>query len=155
MNLLPFRKSHQELNQWHPFDEMAAIHERINQLFGQLDGETSTSLEPVWTPLMDVIEDDDTILLKLDTPGMEKKDISVEMEDGNLVIQGERKHETKETKGSYTRLERGYGSFMRSFSVPDYIDQEAIKASCKNGILEVSLKKVPGKKKVVKTIAIE
>lgn len=155
MSILPIRKQETQLSNWHPFEEMATIHERINQLFNRLGGEELLSVEQAWTPLMDVVETDKEITLKLDVPGMERKDLSVEVDDGGLIIKGERKREKKEEKGDYIHIERGYGSFLRRFPLPDYVDREKINATCQDGILNVAMAKTPGKKSKAKAIEIK
>lgn len=155
MSILPIRKTENQLSSWHPFEEIATIHERINQLFNRLGGEELVAFPQTWTPLMDVVENDKEITLKLDVPGMERKELVVEVDDGSLTIKGERKHEKKEEKGDYIHTERSYGSFLRRFPLPDYVDKEKIEATCKDGILNVSMTKIPGKKRDVKSIEIK
>jgi HSP20 family protein len=155
MNILPIRKTASDVSTWHPFEEMSTIHDRINQLFNRISGDDLMLTEQAWTPMMDVVENEKDITLQLDVPGMEKKDISIEVDEGGLTIKGERKRETKEKTDNYLHIERGYGSFLRRFPIPDYIDKDHIKASCKNGMLLITMNKVPGKKPVSKTLKIE
>ena len=155
MNILPIKKTDTDLVSWHPFEEMSTIHERINQLFNRISGDEMILSQQAWNPLMDVVEKDNMILLEMDVPGMEKKDIKVEIDAGGLIIRGERKREFKEKNGNYVHIERGYGSFLRRFPIPEYVDKDNIKVTCKDGILSVNMNKVPGKKKTAKTLKIE
>ena len=155
MNILPIKKIDTDLSTWHPFEEMSTIHERINQLFNRISGDEMDLTSQAWNPLMDVVEKDNEILLEMDVPGMEKKDIKVEIDAGGLTIRGERKRELKEKNGNYVHIERGYGSFFRRFPIPEYVDKDNIKVTCKDGILSVNMQKVPGKKKTAKTLKIE
>ncbi|MDP2715469.1 Hsp20/alpha crystallin family protein [Rheinheimera sp.] len=148
MSLIPIGSP---LAQWDPFNQFGNLYDKFNALF---NGQNGLPAEVQWTPAMDIVENEHEILVRMDTPGMERKDLKVELNEGLLVISGERKYEHKDEKDSYYRLERGYGSFMRNFRLPDYIDQGHIRAECKDGLLQVHLAKIPGKKKEVKSIAI-
>ncbi|MCC5913379.1 MAG: Hsp20/alpha crystallin family protein [Balneolaceae bacterium] len=94
-----------------------------------------------WNPSTDITEDDNEYIIKLDIPGMEKKDISVNFHDGRVTITGERKLEEKEEKKDFIRRERFYGSFYRSFTLPEKVKEEKIEASFKEGVLKLSLPK--------------
>jgi HSP20 family protein len=155
MNILPIKKIEADLSKWHPFEEMSSIHERINQLFNKISGDELLLTEQAWTPPMDIIEKDKELSLQLDVPGMDKKDIKVEMDDGGLTIRGERKREIKEKSGNYVHIERGFGSFLRRFPFPDYVDKDNVKVTCQHGILMITMNKIPGKKKVATTLKIE
>lgn len=155
MNILPIKKIDTDLSTWQPFEEMSTIHERINQLFNRISGDDMMLTQQAWNPLMDVVEKDNMILLEMDVPGMEKKDINVEIDSGGLTIRGERKRESKEKNGDYVHIERRYGSFLRRFPIPEYVDKDNIKVTCKDGILKINMNKVPGKKKIAKTLKIE
>ncbi len=155
MNILPIKKRDTDLSTWHPFEEISTIHERINQLFNRISGDEMMLTQQVWNPLMDVVEKDNEIVLEMDMPGIEKKDIKVEIDAGGLTISGERKREFKERNGNYMHIERGYGSYLRRFPIPEYIDTDNIKVTCKAGILTINMPKEPGKKKKAKTLKIE
>ncbi|MCW8907799.1 MAG: Hsp20/alpha crystallin family protein [Sedimenticola sp.] len=99
-----------------------------------------------WTPAIDIKEEADRYVLHADIPGVEPDKIELSMEDGMLTIKGEKKHEVTENKEGYKRVERSYGSFYRRFSLPDNTDPELIKASGKDGVLEVIIPKVEAKK---------
>jgi len=105
-----------------------------------------------WTPSADITEDEKEYLIRLDIPGMEKNDIKVNFQDGRLTITGERKSEEKEEKKDYVRQERYFGSFYRSFTLPEKIKEEAIEATFKNGVLKLVVPK--GEIKKAKPIKI-
>jgi HSP20 family protein len=94
-----------------------------------------------WAPAVDIEEDEKAITIKADLPDVEKKDIHVKVENGTLTISGERKREKEEKKKNYHRIERSYGSYMRSFALPESIDRDKIAAECKNGVLTLTLPK--------------
>lgn len=95
-----------------------------------------------WTPAVDIKEEADRYVLRADIPGVEPEKIELSMEDGMLTIKGEKQHEVTENREGYSRVERSYGSFYRRFSLPDNTDPELIKASGKDGVLEVTIPKV-------------
>lgn len=99
-----------------------------------------------WTPAIDIKEESDRYVLHADIPGVEPEKIELTMEDGMLTIKGEKRHEVTENKEGYKRVERSYGSFYRRFSLPDNTDPELIKASGKDGVLEVVIPKVEAKR---------
>ncbi|MCW8881779.1 MAG: Hsp20/alpha crystallin family protein [Sedimenticola sp.] len=99
-----------------------------------------------WTPAIDIKEEEDRYVLHADIPGVEPEKIELSMEDGMLTIKGEKRHEVTENKEGYKRVERSYGSFYRRFSLPDNTDPELIKASGKDGVLEVIIPKVEAKR---------
>lgn len=154
MATFPMRKHHTKIGRWDPFEEIARLNARVNQMFDRFGGGETEAVASTWLPALDVIENDKTFTLKIDVPGMEKKDLSVQIEENALVLKGERKSEKKEEKDNYVHLEREYGSFFRSYPLPDYVDQTSIKANCKDGVLTVELTKVPGKKTEAKDVPI-
>ncbi|MBS1872511.1 MAG: Hsp20/alpha crystallin family protein [Acidobacteria bacterium] len=94
-----------------------------------------------WAPAVDILETENELLLKADLPGVEMKDIDIQMENGTLTLRGERKYENQKTEGGYHRIERSYGSFARYFTLPETVNVEAVKAEFKNGVLTVTLPK--------------
>jgi HSP20 family protein len=94
-----------------------------------------------WSPAVDVLETENELVLKADVPGVELKDIDIQIENGTLTLKGERKFERKEGKEGYHTIERSYGSFMRCFALPDVVDTDKVKAEYKNGVLTVTLPK--------------
>ena len=94
-----------------------------------------------WTPAVDVFEKDDTLFFRAELPGFEKDAIDVRVEEGTLVLSGERKRDVEANEGGLYRLERAYGRFTRRFRLPEGYDASKVNASYKNGLLEVSLPK--------------
>lgn len=118
---------------WEPFREMEDLQKEMNRLFD-------------WLPPMDITEEKDRIVVRTDIPGMKQEEIHVEVEDGALVIKGERKREQESREGQVHRVERSYGSFFRSFTLPTSVDEAKLTAAYKNGVLEVTLPKKEGAK---------
>lgn len=94
-----------------------------------------------WVPAVDVLETVHELILKADVPEVDMKDIKLEIENGTLTLQGQRKFEGESKEKGYHRIERSYGSFARSFSLPDTVDPEGVKAEYKNGVLTITLPK--------------
>jgi HSP20 family protein len=129
---------------WDPFRELEDVSNRLNRVFGR----PLARMEPNemftmadWTPSADISETDTAYLIKAEIPGVNKEDVKVTIENGMLTIQGERKMEKEEKDKKFHRIERSYGSFMRSFRVPDDADESAVKAEFKDGVLNVTLTK--------------
>ncbi len=129
---------------WNPLAELMNMQDRMNNLFGDAYlkpglGEREVSDE--WSPSVDIYEDADGVVLKVELPEIEMKDIDVKIEDNTIRIRGERKLEKDEKKDNYHRIERYYGSFSRSFSLPSTVDQEKVKATYDRGVLRITLPK--------------
>ncbi|UCD48231.1 MAG: Hsp20/alpha crystallin family protein [Deltaproteobacteria bacterium] len=128
-----------------PFRDLSSIQERMNQIFedalARSRGREEGLRSGMWTPAVDIYESNDSVVVKAELPGVEKDQISVEVKDGILSLRGERKFEKEVKEESYHRIERSYGSFQRSFSLPVSVDQEKVTAQFKNGVLEVTLPK--------------
>lgn len=110
-----------------------------------------------WSPSVDIRETANELVVKADLPGVSENDVDLRIEDGTLILKGERKfeNESKDEKGGYHRIERSYGSFARYFSLPDTVDPEKVTAEYKNGVLTVTLaKKEIAKPKQIK-VAIQ
>jgi HSP20 family protein len=105
-----------------------------------------------WEPAVDVIEQQDQYVLKADLPGIDRKDIEIIFEDGALTLKGERSESVDSEHDGYKRVERSYGSFQRTFRLPENIDADAITAKCKQGVLEVY---VPKQEKAQKKIEVQ
>lgn len=132
---------------WDPFDDLLSLQERINSLFeeGTARSEEVRSDTAIgsWSPAVDILEMEDQIILKAELPGVALEEVELEIQDDLLMLRGER-HFSKETKGEkYHRIERAYGSFSRSFRLPNTIDQSKIQAKLRDGILQVILPMVP------------
>ncbi|MGB9276736.1 MAG: Hsp20/alpha crystallin family protein, partial [Terrimicrobiaceae bacterium] len=134
------------LTKWNPFRELEDIQSRLSSLFGRTPlrgfGEEAMTVSE-WTPLVDIAEDDKEYLIKAELPEVKKEDVKVTVEGGVLTITGERKFEKEEKGKKYHRLERAYGSFMRSFTLPEGAAGDKISADFKDGVLKVHLAKSP------------
>jgi HSP20 family protein len=94
-----------------------------------------------WSPAVDIFETENELVLKADVPEMDPKNVSIQLENGTLTLKGERKFEEQKNGRGFHRIERGYGSFVRAFSLPDTVDGEKVKADYQNGVLTVTLPK--------------
>lgn len=129
---------------WDPFRELEEMSDRLNRMFARPATRTNgkeTMVVADWTPTVDISETDGEYQIKAEIPDVKKEDVKVTLEDGVLTIQGERKQEKEEKGKKYHRVERSYGSFVRSFSLPDLIDEEKVKAEFKDGVLNLHLPK--------------
>ncbi len=128
---------------YNPFSELRAMQEQMNRLldlaWNREPGEEMR--EGMWQPPVDIYEDAETVVIKAELPGMDQKDIEVKIENNTLVLRGERKHGQEIRKENYHRIERFYGKFQRSFSLPLTVDQENVRASCDRGVLTITLPK--------------
>jgi len=134
-----------------PFNDLVKLQERMNRLFEdsmrRSGAETGEGLASgAWTPAVDIFETAESVVLVADLPGVEMKDIELRVENNSLTLRGERRMKTDVRQENYHRIERAYGTFYRSFTLPSTIDQENIKAEHRNGILEVVLPKSEGAK---------
>ena len=145
------------IKKWDPFRDLLSLQERMNKLFEESLLQTGKERQDIsiagWSPAMDVMESDEEIVLKAELPGIELKDVEVLIKDNILTLRGERKFEKEEKKENYHRIERSYGVFQRSFTLPATVEQEKVKARMKDGILEVRLPKTKEEKS--KKIEIE
>src|SRR5437899_11060859 len=141
------------ITRWDPFPEFSTLQDRMNRLFREShgpEGEESLTTS-TFAPPVDVYEDDHNITLKIEVPGIDEKDIDVRIENNTLVVHGERKFEKEEKEENFRRVERQYGSFTRSFTLPNNVDAERVQAHYEQGILKVQLaKKAEAKPKQVK-----
>ena len=133
------------LVRWDPFRELEDVANRLNRIFGQppARGESGQNMLAVadWAPSVDISETDSAYLIKGEIPGVKKEDVKVTIQDGMLTIQGERRQEKEEKGKKFHRVECSYGSFARSFRVPDDADENSVKAEFKDGMLNVTLAK--------------
>ncbi|MDX1351584.1 MAG: Hsp20/alpha crystallin family protein [Thiomicrorhabdus sp.] len=128
------------LSKWEPFKELREMEERFNKLFPKVSELESSLVD--FTPSVNSREGDYAYHVEVDLPGVKKKDIKVEVKDNRLLISGERKEKKEVKKEDYQRVESNYGKFERSFVLPDGIDSENVKATCEDGVLEVTLPKL-------------
>jgi HSP20 family protein len=124
---------------WDPYRELASMPDRFQRLFRR-DRDEEISLG-TWIPPVDIMEEKDRILLTAELPGFKENDIEVQMEGGVLTIRGERKSEAEKEGRKYHRVERVYGQFVRSFTLPNNVDREHIKATFDRGLLKIEMPK--------------
>jgi HSP20 family protein len=131
------------ITRWDPFRNIATLQEQVNRLFEDsfFRSRADESSLAAWTPAVDIYEDGNQMVIKADLPEVNEKDIEVRLENNLLSIRGERKFEKKVSEENYLRVERAYGSFSRSFSLPSTVDAEHINAEYRNGVLTVTLPK--------------
>jgi HSP20 family protein len=133
------------IGRWDPFKELEDMQSRLATLFGRMpvrkDGGKEAMTVAEWVPLVDIVEDEKEYLIKAELPEVKKEDVKVTVEDDVLTITGERKYEKEEKGKKYHRVERAYGSFERSFTLPEDADGSKVSAEFKDGILKVRLPK--------------
>ena len=131
------------ITRWDPFREVVALQNRVNNLFREMNEGDSPLTTASFVPAVDIYEDPKKVILKLEVPGIEEKDLDVRVENNTLTVKGERKFEKEEKEENFHRIERRYGTFFRSFTLPTTVDSEHINASYTNGILKLELNKKP------------
>jgi HSP20 family protein len=130
------------ITKFDPFRDLAILQDRMNRLFN--DGvsakrEDDLMSRGTWTPAVDIYEVDGALVLKAELPGMQREDIAVSIENNTLTIRGDRKLDNVIKQESFHRVERAYGSFVRSFSLPNTVDAAKVAAEYKDGVLAVRL----------------
>jgi HSP20 family protein len=141
------------LTRWDPFREFSTLQDRMNRLFHDSfgDGREEALTTTAFAPPVDVYEDEHNVTLKIEVPGIEEKDIEVRVENNTLTVHGERKLEKDEKEENYRRVERQYGSFTRTFTLPNTVDTENVSANYDKGVLKIKLaKKAEAKPKQIK-----
>lgn len=133
------------LVRWDPFRELEEVSDRLNRVFGRplsakSDGKETMTVAD-WTPSVDISETEGEYVIKAELPEVKKDDVKITLEEGVLSIQGERKHEKEDKGKKFHRIERAYGRFVRTFVVPDYVDEAKIKAEYQDGVLHLHLPK--------------
>jgi len=130
---------------WDPLRDLSSIQEKMNQLFEDTVARSRGREEGLgtgmWTPAVDIYETAESVVVKAELPGLTREQVGIEVKDGILTLKGERKVEKEVKEENYHRIERAYGTFQRSFSLPASVDQEKISATLKEGVLEVTLPK--------------
>ncbi len=138
------------LIRWEPVREISSIQNEMNRLFNSFFDTPTANGGPTptrrWVPAMDLVETEGDFVLKADLPGLSEGDVSIEVEDNVLTISGERKAEHEERKEGFYRVERSFGLFSRSLTLPEGVDPDAVKASFAHGVLEVRVPKPEAKK---------
>ena len=130
------------IDRWDPFRNLSTLQEQVNRLFEtSYRGRGDNSALTTWAPAVDIYETENELVLKADLPDVDEKDLDIQIENNMLTIRGERKFDHEVKEDNYLRIERTYGAFSRSFSLPNTVNPEAIKAEYKNGVLRVELPK--------------
>jgi HSP20 family protein len=131
------------ITRWDPFREVVALQNRVNSLFRDLNEGEDPVAAVGFVPAVDIYEDAQKVVLKLEVPGIDQKDLDVRIEDHTLTVKGERKFEAEEKEQNFHRIERRYGTFYRAFTLPNTVDTESVAASYNAGVLKLELTKKP------------
>ncbi len=131
------------ITRWDPFREVVALQNRVNSLFRDLNEGDDPVAAASFVPAVDIYEDAQKVMLKLEVPGVDQKDLDVRVENHTLTVKGERKFEAEEKEQNFHRIERRYGSFYRAFTLPTSVDTEHVAANYNAGVLKLELKKKP------------
>jgi HSP20 family protein len=130
---------------WEPFRELSSLQTEMNRLFNTAFGDVQPGgagdAARRWLPAMDLLETEEDFVLRADLPGMTESDVNIELEDNVLTLSGERKAEHEDKREGFHRVERAFGSFSRSLTLPKGVDPEAVSASFDSGVLEVRIPK--------------
>jgi HSP20 family protein len=128
---------------YNPFRELRTMQEQMNRMLDMAwNSEFGEELkEGAWQPPVDIYEDEHSVIIKAEVPDVDQKDIDVRIEGNTLTLKGERRHSSDIRKENYYRVERCFGQFQRSFSLPQSIDRDNIQASCDKGVLTITLPK--------------
>ena len=123
--------------------ELSGVAGRLNRLFGRDDLLDSDAMSGPgdWVPAVDILEAEREMIIKAELPGVEAKDVVVSLDNNVLTLKGERKTEREVSRENYHRMERAFGSFHRSFTIPAFVDAENVKAEFRNGLLTITLPK--------------
>ena len=140
------------LTRWDPFRELNVLQDRMNRLYQDYAPRGEQELTAGnFTPPVDIYEDEQSVTLKVEVPGLDPKDVDVRVENNTLTIRGERKFEKDEKEENFHRVERRYGAFVRSFTLPNTVDTDNVKADYENGVLKIQLaKRAEAKPKQIK-----
>jgi len=134
------------LARWDPFRDLVSLQGELNRLFGRAYGTAEEGGPGSWVPALDVFETEDRFVVAVELPGIDPADVDVSVEDSTLTLRGERRVSDEVTEDSYRRVERRYGSFSRSLSLPQTADAERIEATFDRGVLRVEVPKVEAAK---------
>jgi HSP20 family protein len=141
------------VTRWDPFRELASLQNRVNSLFQDYGrtGQDELTTAGSFVPPVDVYEDEHKVTLKLEIPGINQDDVDIRLENNTLTVRGERKFEKEEKEENFHRIERRYGSFARSFTLPNTLDPDSVAANYENGVLKIELaKRAEAKPKQIK-----
>lgn len=131
------------INRWDPYREVVALQNRMNSLFQNMSSDEDPVTASSFVPAVDIYEDNEKVVLKLEVPGIPEKDLDIRVENHTLTVKGERKFEKEEKEQNFHRIERKFGSFYRAFTLPSTVDVENVGASYEAGVLKLELKKKP------------
>jgi HSP20 family protein len=141
---------------WDPWQEIADKFDRYTRAVGQpRAGSQEVIATGDWAPRVDIAETDEAFVIKAEIPEVNKEDVKVTVDNGVLAIRGERKQEKEEKEKKFHRVERYYGSFTRSFTLPDNVDETKIKASFKDGMLNLEIQKTEKAKPKVIDVKVD
>jgi HSP20 family protein len=133
------------ITRWDPFRDLSILQERMNRVFedaavrGWKDHEPSATTS--WSPAVDIYETDSEIMVQAELPGVDRKDIALQLENNVLTLKGDRRFEKETNQDNYHRIERSYGGFSRVFTIPTIVDEDKIRADYRDGILKIALPK--------------
>ena len=131
---------------WDPFRDLMTLRQRMDKLFDDFFTEREEGKDMIsgtWSPSVDIHETENALVLTTDLPGIEEKDFEIEIDGNTLTLKGKRDYEKEIKKENFHRIERSYGSFCRSFTLPNYVDQDKIEAQHDKGLLKITLPKRP------------
>ena len=131
---------------WNPFIDILFLQERMSRLFDEALGKhkgCSAVAGSSWYPSVDIYETDEHIILKAEIPGIDINNVSIEANENTITLKGERRFEKNLCEENYHRMERFYGAFQRAFNLPNHVDKDKVKASFKDGVLEITVPKAP------------
>jgi HSP20 family protein len=131
------------ITRWDPFREVVALQNRVNSLFHNLGDGDSPLAAASFVPAVDIYEDQEKLMLKLEIPGIDERDLDVRVENDTLTVRGERKFEAEEKEQNFHRIERAYGTFYRAFTLPSTVEADKVQAKYNAGVLKLVLKKKP------------
>jgi HSP20 family protein len=142
------------ITRWDPFREAYSLQNRVNSLLRDLNGDGELVSTAGFVPPVDIYEDEKKVVIKLEAPGIDEKDLDVRVENQTMTVRGERKFESEEKEENFHRIERRYGSFFRSFTLPTTVDAENVDAKYNAGVLRIELlKKAEAQPKQIKVKA--
>lgn len=144
------------LIRWEPFSAMDDVFNRLPALFGRWPRATANGgYDQVWVPAVDISETGEEYLIKASLPAVKKEDVKITVEDGMLTLTGERRQKEEEKNEKFHKVESFYGSFSRTFALPDVVDESAIRADSKDGVLTIHVPKTKAEAKKPTTIKVQ
>lgn len=126
---------------WDPLKDLMTMHDRMNKIFDETLNKTAQAGYGDWLPPVDIYETESDVILVAELPGVNEEELDIQMSDGVLTLKGDKKYPIEGDSDNYYRLERSYGKFNRSFTIPNTVDVNSVKASLKDGLLKITLKK--------------